>query len=249
MSGANFFAYARWHARDASFRAVTPMLLFIAIAGLPIWSVFGRSGIEAIRAPGELHQNVAQLYSQMMTLAMTLGALLVASGFVALDREKGHVRFLFSTPVVAWQFYLQRYLIGVAAFVACYSLVPLGFGWLVFPVPVAAVVASTALYAFLLGSLAMLAGAITRHDGGVVIGVTLVGSILQALVRTAEDGLPAWMFWLSKVLPPIDTADQLRTAWLTGTSYATSDLTLVLGWSLAMLVVGLFTIKRAPLVR
>lgn len=249
MSGANLLAYARWHARDAIFRAVTPVLLLIAIVGLPIWSLVDRGGIEAIRAPGDLHQNVTQLYGQMMTLAMTLGALLVASGFVALDREKGHVRFLFSTPVVAWQFYLQRYLIGVAAFIACYSLVPLGFGWLVFPVPVMAVVASTALYAFLLGSLAMLAGAITRHDGGVVIGVALVGSILQALVRSAGGELPAWMIWLSKGLPPIDTADQLRTAWLSGTSYATSDLTFVLGWSLAMLVVALYTIKRAPLVR
>ena len=66
----------------------------------------------------------------------------------------------------------------------------------------------------LLGSLAMLAGALTRHDGGVVIGVTLVGSIVQALVRTAPEAVPAWMTWLARGLPPIDLADQLRGTWL-----------------------------------
>lgn len=249
MSTAALLAYTRWHARDASVRALSAPLLFVLMAGIPIWSIAGNVGMEGIRSPGSTHDSVALLYNNIVTLAMTLGSLLVANGFVADDREKGHVRFLFSAPIVAWRFYLQRYLVGAIGFVACYALVPVLFSWIVFPVAVLPVVASAALYALLIGSLALLAGAITRRDGLVVILVTLVGSLLQAIVRNTPAQVPDWMPWVAKALPPIDAADQLRTAWLGGLSFDPGDLTLVVGYALAMLVTALFTIHRTALVR
>ncbi len=249
MSVANLIAYTRWHVRDAAVRAAAAPMLVLVLAGIPIWSLARNTGLEAIRAAGRTHDEVAMIYQNVLTLAMTLGALLVASGFVAMDREKGHVRFLFSTPVVAWQFYLQRYLVGLVAFVGGYALVPVLFSWIVFPVGIVPVIASATLYALLIGSLAMLAGAITRRDGLVVIVVTLFGSLLQSIARNAPAQLPDWMRWVAGSLPPIDTADQIRGAWLAGRAFDHGDLTFVVGYAVAMLVTALFTIHRTSLVR
>lgn len=250
MNGTNSFSYLRWHARDGIIRAAAPLFLFALIVGFPISDVASRdAGIEAARVPGPIHDGVAMLYRTMVGLSITLGALLVASGFVSKDREAGYVRFLFSTPVVPWRFYLERFIVSLLLFCACFALVPIAFSELVFAVPVVPVIMSSALYGALLGSLAMLAGSLTRHDGGIVIGVVAIGSVVQAVVRTADSQSPAWMTWLSKSLPPIDFADQIRTAWLAGGSADSGQLTLVLVWSFLMLVAALVVIKRAPLVR
>ncbi|MBP7550593.1 MAG: ABC transporter permease [Gemmatimonadaceae bacterium] len=249
MSTTALLAYTRWHVRDAFVRAIAPVAIFAALALLNIWGLASRFSMVEIRATGELHDGVQRFYDQMMPLAMTLGALTVGSGFVAVDRERGHVRFLFSTPIVAWQYYLLRLVVGMLTFTAAYALVPLGFGWFVFDVPVLPVLASAALYATVFGSLGILAGALTQRDGAVVIVTTLLSMSLHLIVRAGAPGVPAWMVWAERILPPIATADVVRTAWLAGAAPDAADLTRVLGYSAAMLVTALFTIHRAPLVR
>jgi hypothetical protein len=159
------------------------------------------------------------------------------------------VRFLFSAPVVAWRFYLARYLVGLALFVVAMVFVPLAFGVIVTPVPVWPVAAAAALFGLLIGSLALLAGALTRHDGAIVIGVTLVASLAQAMVRAPTVAPPAWFRGLATALPPIDAAGQVRDAWMSGASADAGQLVHVLGYALAMLVAALLVIRRAPLVR
>jgi len=249
MSGANLLAYARWHARDSLARSLTSVLLFTALVGIPLMELASREGLASVTEPGRLHEGTAQLYRNILTLTMTLGALLVGSGFVSKDREAGHVRFLFSTPMVPWQFYLLRFVVGLALYSAMFALISVGFSEAVFPVPIAPAIASAVLYGSLLGSLGMLAGALMRHDGVLVIGVVLLGSVLQQLVRASAGNSPAWINGLAKALPPIDAADHIRGAWLNGASAEPGQLTLVLAWSLAMLLASLLLIKRAPLVR
>lgn len=249
MSATALLAYTRWHARDAFVRAISPVAIFAALALLNIWGLASRFGMAEIRAAGELQDGVRRFYDQMMPLAMTLGALTVGSGFVAVDRERGHVRFLFSAPIVSWQYYLSRLLVGMVSFTAAYALVPIGFGWLVFDVPILPVLASAALYATVFGSLGILAGALTQRDGAVVIVTTLLSMSLNLIVRAGASGAPAWMVWAERLLPPIATADTVRTAWLAGVAPDPADLIRVLAYSAAMLVVALFTIHRAPLVR
>lgn len=249
MSAGTLAAYARWHARDSILRALSPVAIFATLALLNIWGLASRFSMEEIRAAGDLHDGVRRFYDQMMPLAMWLGALTVGSGFVAVDRERGHVRFLFSAPVVAWQYYLLRLAVGMATFTAAFALVPVGFSLLVFEVPVLPVLAAAALYAFVFGALGVLAGAWTRRDGAVVIGVTILSMALHAIVRAGEARTPAWMTWTERALPPIATADAVRAAWLGGLPADPADLARVLGYSAAMLVIALVTIHRAPLVR
>lgn len=247
MIGATLIAYARWHARDAIARAVVPLALFLVIAGMPLALLVRGMGLEAIRLSAAARDQALTAYTSVLPQMILLGALLVGSGFVALDRERGHVRFLFSSPIVAWQYYLMRFVIGIALFTAVTTLIPVGFGLVFFPVPVLPVLLTAGTYALLLGSLAMLAGAFTRRDGLVVIAVTLASLMFQGLSRSG--GAPRWMELVAAALPPVATADRLRSAWFQGDAVATGDLTLVLGYSLAMLITALYTIHRAPLVR
>lgn len=246
MMGPHVLAYAGWHLRDSLLRALVPIALWLSLAGVGLGLMISGAGVEALRS-GPLHTTALSAYQQGLTLAVTLGALILASGYVAQDRAQGHVRFLFSTPVVAWQFYLLRFVIGLVCFVAATVLIPVTFSLLVFPVPIAPVAASAALLGLLLGALSYLAGALTRRDGAVVIGVTLFASLLQPFARADE--LPGWLDAIATALPPLKAADDVRTAWMSGATPVTADLLLVLGYSLAMLAVSLLIIRRAPLVR
>lgn len=247
MIGANLLAYSRWHARDAIARALVPAGLFVVIAGMPLALMVRALGLEAIRSTTEARDQALMVYTGSLPQMILLGALLVGSGYVALDRERGHVRFLFSAPVVAWQYYLLRFLVGITLFTAATTLIPVGFGLVFFRVPLLPVLLTAGTYALLIGSLAMLAGAFTRRDGLVVIAVTLASLMFQGLSRSGD--APRWMELVAAALPPIGAADRLRSAWFQGDPAATGDVTLVLGYTLAMLITALYTIHRAPLVR
>lgn len=247
MSAANLLAYTRWHARDAVLRALVPAALFLVTAGIPLWLMARSYGMDAIRGGGPAHRQALETYMGALPLVILLSGLMVGAGFVSTDRERGHVRFLFATPVVAWQYYLLRFAVGLLLFTTAVSLVPLGFSVVFFAVDVLPVVLAAATFALLLGSLSMLAGAITRRDGAVVIVVTLGAALFQQAARTGD--APRWMELLAAALPPVNSASRLQEAWFKDQAIDTGDLSLVLGYALAMLVTALFTIRRAPLVR
>ncbi len=247
MTGTSDLAYLRWHVRDALPRAVMPLVIFLGVGGLPLWSLIGREGLEAARTAGRFQEALLQVYTQTMTLSMTLGALVVISGIVAVDRERGHVRFLFANPVSAWRHYLVRSVVGVLLFAVAFTAVPIGFGALVVRVPVGAVLQGALLMAFLYGALMLLAGALTARDGPVAIVLVVMSSVLQQLAKAEQ--LPRWADLLAGLLPPLVAAGDVRGAWLGGTAAATGDLLLVLGYSFGMLVAALVVIHRAPLVR
>lgn len=240
-------AYLRWHLRDAALRAFAPVIIAFGLLGIPILTMAQASGWAALRADGDAQRGLLAGYAQLVPTVITLGALLVASGFVAADRDRGYVRFLFSAPVVPWRYYLQRFVVGLTAFVAACALVPIGFGLMITARPVAPVLASAALYGYLIGALAMLAGALTRRDGAVVLGIVMLSSILQPLAAQAE--LAGWVEFLAAILPPLGPADAVRGAVLAGRAVDRPALVHVLGYATGMLVSALVLIRRAPLVR
>jgi lipid-A-disaccharide synthase-like uncharacterized protein len=247
MKGASVFAYARWHARDAIGRAFVPAGFFLVTAGIQLALLVRAYGLDEFRGSEAAQGEALAIYTGSMPVSMMLGALLVGSGFVAADRERGHVRFLFSSPIVAWQYYLQRFVVGITLFVLATSLVPLILSAVLIEVPITPVILVAFVYASLLGSLAMLAGAFARRDGLVVIGITVAAVTFQGLTRAGN--APRWMELVAAVLPPIGKANGLSGDWFSGVPAHTPDLVLVLGYALAMLVTALFTIHRAPLVR
>lgn len=247
MTGTSPLAYLRWHARDSLLRSFVPLFLFAAIAVLPIRSLASRNGMDAVRADGQLQQSVLQIYSQTMTLAMTLGAVLLLSGFIAQDRERGHVRFLFAAPVVPWQHYLMRALVAVGMFTALFMLIPLGFSWVVVPVEIVGVLKSALLFAALYGGLAMLAGALVNKDGALFIVLVVATTLLQQLDKGQLLGRA--LASVARALPPLVLADSVRSRWLAGDAPQTAELLHVGLYAIAMYVVALVIIRRTPLAR
>jgi hypothetical protein len=239
--------YLRWHAQDALLRALTPVLLFLGMGGIPLWSFADRLGLEAMGRPGDAQDMALQIYRSTMPLAMTLGAVILASGLPATDREKQYFRFLFAKPVVAWAFYLQQFLVGLVLFVLAMTLVPIGFSAVVTDVPVLAVAKSAFVIALLFGSLVSLCGALVIRDGVAFGLVAALSTVLQQLDRARQ--LPAWLAQGADMLPPFVAADNARSAWLAGQSVATNDMVHVIGYSVGMLAAALFLVRRLPLAR
>ncbi len=244
---ASLLAYAPWHAWYALPRAAASPGLFLILAGIPLSVTIGEFGLEAMRSPGEAQQAALLIYSQMMTLSMTLGAIIMVSGLVALDRERQHFRFLFSHPVVPWQYYLQQFVVSTLCFAAAMALIPLGFGVLVTAVPVLPVVQSALVYALAYGSLALLCGALLNKDGLIFIGVIIFAVTLQQ--AAAAGALPGWLVAAAKALPPLVAAQAIRAQWLAGGTAGAAEIMRVVAYSLGMLAVTLFVIRRAPLAR
>jgi len=239
-------AYARWQLRDSLPRLATPLVIFLSLGLLPLWALARQSGgFAAMRLEGEPQAMALVAYHSTLTLAMTLGAVLLASGIVALDRERQHFRFLFSNPVAPWKYYLQRFVIGAVMFALVMALIPLGFGALVAGVPVLPVITSSLMYALLYGSLAMLCGALLNKDGILFIGIILVAGVLQQ----SKPMLPEWVGAVANSLPPVNVTSTVRAAWLAGRAADTGDVLLVGLYSLAMLAAALVLIRRAPLAR
>ncbi|MCE9603031.1 MAG: ABC transporter permease [Gemmatimonadetes bacterium] len=247
IAGRPLVGYLRWHAQDTVLRALTPPILFLGLGGVPLWSFARTAGLDAMDRPGEAHDLALQIYGNTMPLTMTLGAVLLANGLHATDREKQYFRFLFSKPVVAWAFYLQQFVVALLLFAAAMTLVPLGFGAIVTAVPVLAVTKSAVLFALLYGSLVALCGSLVTKEGVVFIAVAATSMVLQQLGKAGF--LPHWLALVAGALPPFLTADSLRGLWLAGQPVAAGDIMHVVGYSTAMLAAALLLVRRLPLAR
>lgn len=245
--GSPLALYARWQLRDAAGKALIAPLIFTGLTGIPLWSMDRQFEANAARDPDAFAQVAVQIYGQTVTLAMTLGALLLLNGLVSADREKQHFRFLFSRPAAPWAFYLQQFVISVTLFTAVFALIPIGFGAIVAPVPVLAAVQSAAMYAIFLGSLALLCSVLVNKGGVLLVVVVMVSMTLQQ--GQSSGMLPRWASWLADALPPIETADGVRGRWLAERAAESGDIVLVLLYSLGMLGVALFLLRRAALAR
>lgn len=244
---APLMAYVPYQARDALPKALVPVGLFALLGGLPLWTIARQQSLEALQQPGRIQDAALQIYAQAMGMAMTLGAIVLMSGLASLDRDRGHVRFLFAQPVAPWRYYLQRFVVGAGLFVACFALVPLGFSAVVTEVPVVPALQGAALYALVYGALGTLCSAAWNKDGVAFILVIVLARTLQQLATTGA--LPGWLEGVAHALPPLHAADTVRDAWLAGRALAGNDLVLVLGYAAGMLVSALLLIRHRPLAR
>lgn len=243
---APLFAYIPWHARDSLMRALSPAILALAMIGIPVYAFLGAS--DQISATDPRGADMAlNIYNSGIPLALVLGGIILVNQVVALDREKQHFRFTLAHPVAAWEFYLQRFVVALALFVAASALIPVVFSALVLKVSVLAVVQSAVLYGALLGALAMLCGALFAKDGLVLIITYVVTNVMQDLLRA--DVLASWLKPVARGLPPLDRLADLRGDWMRGVPVDSGDVLYVAAYAAGMLALSLFLVKRLPLAR
>ncbi len=239
-------AYLPWQARDVALKVFAPFLLFFVMAGLPLWGMASEIDVSIFSRDARFQEIALRLWPGTAELCITIGSILLMSGSFALDREKQHVRILFANQVPPAMFYLQRFAVGLGLFALSFTLVPVMFSQIV-TVPVLGTLLALLLTAFFIGSLALLIGACTQRDGLVFIAVYLVSNILQGLTQGGMG--PNWLRGFAWILPPVKQLSDFSGAWLGGRTVEPTDLVLVLGYGVGMLVSALVLIKRAPLVR
>ncbi len=240
-------SYLRWQARDALPKALVPLGFFLLMVGLPLVAFLQRTTLAVLRAGGDQQRILVQTYDQMLPVALLLGAVVLMSGVSSLDRERQHVRFLFSQPVTTWAYYVQYFAVATLLYVAASALLPALFGLIVTPVPVVPVIRAALLSAFFFGSLGFLCGALLNRDGIAFILVMILGGTLQQIDAAGQ--LSGFWTVVADVLPPVADASAVRSAWIDGRAADTEDLRLVLAYSLGMLVTALLLVRHRPLVR
>lgn len=241
-------AYLPWHARDASVRTFSPVLIFLVIAGLPLMTISATKGSSLFDGSRPVQELALQVWSGTASLSITIAAFLVMSQSISTDRDKQHVRFLFAHQVNPVLFYVQRFVVGLAMLVAYFALIAWGYSQVV-PVPVLGTVLALLLTCWLVGSLTMLAGALTKAEGILVLGVYLVANVLQQVSVAAGESAPRWVRALAPVLPPVNRMSDYAQAWINGRTVDPSDLVLVIGYAAGMFIAALVLLRRAPLVR
>lgn len=245
MTLKSLIAYVPWQLRDILPRAFVPMVLFGVFAGLPI--AVATSSHAPEMTPEQFGQFLRTIFTGVAPLCFTLGGFLFMTRSIAEDRERQHTRFYFSHPVSPSAFYLSRFVVGLMAFLACFLPVPLAFLAYGADISLLGTMGAMLVALLLIGGLTTVCAALSNKDGVVLI-IAYVAS--QAVHRAVEQGLTsAALRPLAAVLPPIDTMNDVMETMLRAGSWDLGDIAHVALYGLGLLAVGLFLLRRGPLVR
>jgi ABC-type polysaccharide/polyol phosphate export permease len=247
MSGAARLAYLPWQVRDTVVKALAPALVFALMASPTLMAMRAQQPELDLSTDPAGIQLATAVFQNMAVLSIWLGGLLMMTDVIATDRDRQFYRFLFAKPVVPWRFYLQRFVVGLAAFVGVYALVPALYSWLVSPVPIAHTLLAVGLMGLLIGGIATLVGALTRRDAFVTVIVYMVTSVLQG--ASEADALADWMDPIVELLPPIAKFTAARAMLLQGLMPDAEVLWHVGLYGAGLVALGLFLVKRLPLAR
>lgn len=239
--------YVPWQLRDLVPRAFVSLAMFIVFGGIPVFATLHSARNNPDFNPDAVANILKMVYVGVTPLCLTLGAFLFMTRSIAEDRERQYVRFLFSHPVAPAPFYLSRFIAGLVLFTVCFLPAPLAARYLGADVPVLGTIVAMLATLVLIGGLTTLCAAFTEKDGLLVILVYMGTQLLQQL--GAREVLYEWLRPLVRGLPPIETLKLVHKSLIEGTPWPVTDLVLVFGYGIGMLVAGLLVIRRAPLVR
>lgn len=247
MNRAALAAYAPWQLRDSVVKALAPAFVFALLASPTLMAVrASQPNVDFATDPTAM-ELAASVFQNMASFSLWIGGLMVMTETVALDRDRQFYRFLFAQPITPWQFYLQRFAIGLAAFVGVYAAVPLIYSWRVTPVPFGETMLAAVLMALLLGGIATVVAALTRRDGFVTALAYMITGFLQDASRA--NVLADWMDPVVRWLPPVAKFVEARGLLLRGTMPEADVLWHVGLYGAGLVALGLVLVKRLPLAR
>lgn len=250
---ARLLRYSRYQAPDFLLQRLTlPLVLLAFAAGLPTWLMTKDAPAGFMQSPQGI--NLAkQMFSQSITLYLPLGAFVGAVGLISADRQKGYFRFLFSKPVNVLAFYAQAFLLHAIVYVAVFGLIVWGYGSYTIHFPVVRAMEAAALTFVLVGGVGLLLGALTRFDGALLIAVYVLALVLQLGTATPNGlpngGMPDWLAFIGKGLPPVAKLDALRNHLYAGDALDMAQLWHLLGYGGGAAVLGFLLLRRLPLAR
>ena len=245
----NLMAYGRFQLVDYLLhKALLPTLLIALMAGVPLYVAIHADAQNQFLTPNG-PQFAAALFNGTITLFLPLGLFLAVAGTISGDRVKGYYRFLFSKPVNVVSYYVQQFVLSGVAYVVLYALIVWIFGLFTVHQSVHRAVENALLTYFVMGSVGVLLGALTRSDGVLLGAVWALALLLQPLAILPSNPLPYWATVLAKALPPVQKLDAIRTQIYTMQPVDTHGLWIVLAYGAVMFAAGLIVLRRAPLSR
>ena len=245
----NLMAYGRYQLTDYLLqKAWLPTLLIALMAGVPIYVAVHAGAQNQFLTPNG-PQLAAALFNGTITLFLPLGLFFAVAGTISGDRAKGYYRFLFSKPINVVYYYVQQFALSGVAYVVVYALIVWIFGLFTVHQSVHRAVENALLTYFLMGSVGLFLGALTRSDGVLLGGVWALALLLQPLAILPSNPLPSWAVVLAKLLPPVQKLDVIRTQIYTMQPVDTHNLWIILAYGAVMLAAGLIVLRRAPLSR
>jgi ABC-type multidrug transport system permease subunit len=233
-------------------RLVLPLILLAFAAGLPTYLMTKNT------PPGWMQSGqgivlAKQMFSQSITLYLPLGAFVGAVGLISMDRQQGYFRFLFSKPVNVLAYYAQTYLLHAIVYVAVFGVIVWVFGAYTIHFSIHRSMEAAVLTFALIGGVGLLLGALTRYDAAGLIAVYVLALILQQMMAAPNSlpngGLPQWLVYVAKGLPPAGKLDALRNHLYAGEALDMAQLWHVLGYGGGAAIVGFILLRRLPLAR
>ena len=245
----NLMAYGRYQLTDYLLhKASLPTILIALMAGFPVYFAIHAGAQNPFLTPNG-PQFATALFTGSVSLFLPLGLFFAVAGTISGDRVKGYYRFLFSKPVNVVHFYVQQFLLSGVVYVVLYAIIVWIFGLFTVHQSVDRAVENALLTYFLMGSVGLLLGALTRSDAVLLGGVWALALLLQSLTTLPSSPLPDWAIVLAKLLPPVQKLDVIRTQIYTMQPVDTHSLWIVLAYGAVMFAAGLIVLRRAPLSR
>ena len=239
--------YAWWQLRDYAMGPAIWTVLVVFVLGVFPLLMMKYASTQGSMPPQRPDAAVRQSFGSLVGIIAALGPMIAVARLASRDRAPGLSRFLFSQPVGVTRYYLQAWFVRWAALLGITLVVVLCINQLVSPVPWLEALGAVGISWVLVGGVAFLLTVLTAQDAGVLIGVYLIPTLLQALHET----IPTW-WWvkpLLAILPPMHKLDGLHKAVMQHTAMPQGDLWHVLLYGTACVALGAWLVRRLPLVR
>jgi hypothetical protein len=241
--GGRVGAYALWQLRDY---ARGPMIWTI-LAGF-FFGVFPLLMIRLHASRAGVEVPYGQAFETFIAMLSFAGPMLAVARLVSADRAPGLTRFVFAKPIGVRWYYGQAFLVRAAASMSIVTVGGLAINAFVGSVPWAEGAAAAAIAFVLIGGVGLLLSVLTRMDSGLLIAVYLIPDVLSQILQAK----PEWIWWakpLLTIMPPMHRLDEIRRALLTHAQFPQADVVHALLYGSGCIVLGIYLVRKLPLVR
>ena len=236
--------YALWQLRDyASGPMIWTMLAGLFFGGMPMLMM----RLHASRMPGG-EIPYAQAFEAYVSVIGLAAPMLAMVRLVAGDRAPGLTRFLFAKPISVRAYYAQAWVVRLAAGMAMVTLLALVLNTFIGNVPWLAGAGAIGIAFVLIGGVGFLMSVLTKLDGGATLVVYLIPGMLNQITQAR----PEWDWVvkpLLKILPPMHRLDDIRRAMLNDAPFPQSEALHALLYGAGCFALGVYLVRRLPLVR
>lgn len=239
--------YALWQLRDYASRPMIWTILAVSVFGVFPLIVMKIHAADLSRMDDE-GMPYRQAFEGFVAIFGFLAPMLAVSRLVSKDRSPGLTRFVFAKPVGVREYYAQAWIVRAVAALLLAASMGVLINQFIGEVPWLRGLAVIGVCWVLIGGVGLLLSVLTKLDTGLLIAVYLIPDVLNQLLE-ASPGSSWWVKpWLT-IMPPMHRLDEIRRAILTDAPFPQGDVAHALLYGAGCAALGVFLVRKLPLVR